>query len=513
VKFFPRESGVLLHISSLPGPYGIGEIGPAAFHFIDKLAEMGQCLWQILPVGDTGSDISPYTAVSAYANNPMLISFDTLVEDGYLFKSDLNELHNKHPRKDKVDFKKIVPDRIKILDLACNRFYEKATKAEKEKFERYVEENDFWLNTYTIFLALKEKHHNEKWTKWGNNSSSYDSDFSEISKQYQSFILNLKIKQFLFHNQWQRMKQYANKKGIRIVGDIPIYISHDSADVWANPELFKLDKNGNMRFQSGTPPDFFIEKGQLWRHPIYDWDVHEKTNYQWWIRRFKYLFNLVDIVRIDHFNGFAKYWEIPIGRNNGSIGEWINGPGEKLFLTLKNEIGLKPIMAEDLGEAAPDAKIIRDKFDIPGMKILQTSFWENDLSEDPIPELNHENIVMYTGTHDNDTAIGWFQTKPGKESQQSKEENHLERKRMLEFLHTDGSEINWDFISLALNSKASTAIVPLQDILGLDTKARMNIPGTVDGNWEWRYQEDQLTNDIIKRMRELTIESNRLKRV
>ena len=319
------------------------------------------------------------------------------------------------------------------------------------------------------------------------------------------------IQQFLFIEQWQKLKTYANEKGIRFVGDIPIYVSHDSVDVWANTELFKLDDHGKMKSQSGCPPDFFNAKGQVWGHPIYNWAAHEKSNYQWWIDRLRYLFNLVDIVRIDHFNGFAKYWEIPVEQNHDSIGKWVKGPGEKLLLTVKKSIGSKPIIAEDLGEATKDAKIIRDRFAIPGMKILQMSFGKEEQSNSLIPELNQKNIVVYTGTHDNDTSIGWLHTKPGKGNTQTAAEITLERKHALKFLGTDGSEINWDFISLAMNSKANTVIIPLQDILGLGTNARMNIPGTVGNNWEWRFKKNKLTSNIIERMRTLTEESKRMK--
>lgn len=509
MKFFPRESGVLLHISSLPGPYGIGEIGPHAFRFLDSLAEMGQSLWQILPTGDTGSCPSPYTTVSAFANNPMLISVDVLVEDGYLNKSDLNKLQ-KYPQY-KVDFNKVFQDRNKILNLACNRFFDRASKAAKQAFELFCTENDSWLNIYTLFLTLKKIHPNKNWTDWGKKHSSYhENELDEIGERFQPFIQKLKIQQFLFYTQWQRLKKYAHKNGIRIVGDIPIYISHDSADVWANPELFKLDEHGFMKFQSGCPPDFFLEDGQVWGHPIYDWDVHEKSNYTWWIARFKQLFTLVDVVRIDHFNGFAKYWEISMDQSNGSIGKWVKGPGETLLSAVKKNIGSKPIIAEDLGEAAEDSRPLKEMFNIPGMKILQMSFGNNESFSGSIPALDQKNIVVYTGTHDNDTSIGWFKAKPGKGNIQSTAEIAKERKQTLDLLGTDGSEINWDFISYALNSKSNTAIIPLQDILGLDSKARMNIPGTIAGNWEWRFQKDQLTKPIMKRMKILTEKSNRL---
>ena len=510
MKFFPRESGVLLHITSLPGPYGIGEIGQEAFKFIDILSEMGQSLWQILPIADTGSCNSPYTTVSAFANNPLLISFDGLIKEGYLKQSDLNG-YKKYSAQ-KVDYNNIISDRIKVLDTACERFLNNDAGIIKQQFESFCSENDYWLHNYTLFLTLKQIHHNKNWTEWEMKySSDNDKAFEEVKKQYKSFIQKLKIQQYLFYIQWLRLKKYANKNGIRIVGDIPIYISHDSADVWANSDLFKLDKYGHMKFQSGCPPDYFLEDGQVWGHPIYNWAAHEKSNYQWWIDRLRYLFTLVDIVRIDHFNGFAKYWEIPIEQNNDSTGKWVKGPGEKLLLTVKKNIGSKPIIADDLGEATKYAKIIRDKFDIPGMKILQMSFGKEEQSNGSIPELNYKNIVIYTGTHDNDTSFGWLHTKPGKDNIQTAAEITLERKRALKFLGTDGSEFNWDFISLAMNSKANTVIIPLQDILGLGSNARMNTPGTIKGNWEWRFKKDKLTSDIIERMRTLTEESKRMK--
>ncbi len=510
MNFFPRESGVLLHITSLPGAYGIGEIGPEAFKFIDHLSEMGQSLWQILPTCDTGSNRSPYTTVSAFANNPMLISFDFLLEDGYLKEAELVEFNNYS--KDKVDYDRVIPERKKILDIVCNQFFERASEVGKQKYDIFCKENEFWLNTYSLFLSLKKIHKNKIWTEWENDYSNFNKvDIEKIQHKQQPFIQKLKIQQFLFYTQWQRLKKYANNKGIRIVGDIPIYISHDSADVWANPDLFKLNEAGYMIFQSGCPPDYFLEDGQVWGHPIYDWDAHEKSSYAWWISRFKHLFTFVDVVRIDHFNGFAKYWEIPMDKAGGAIAQWVKGPGEKLLSAVKRGIGSKPIIAEDLGEAALDSEPLKEMFNIPGMKILQMSFGYGKQLNGSIQELNQENIVVYTGTHDNDTSIGWFQAKPGNGNTQSANEISFERSQALELLGTDGSEINWDFISFTLNSKGNTAIIPLQDILGLDSTARMNIPGTIGGNWEWRFQKDQLSDELIKRMRKLTEESNRLR--
>jgi len=506
MKFFPRESGVLLHITSLPGLYGIGEIGQEAFKYIDILSEMGQSLWQILPLGDTGSSICPYITVSTFANNPLLISLDGLIDEGYLHKDDLKKIQS-YP-SDRVDYQKVYDDRYKILDTACTNFIKSSSAETQQRFDAFCKENEYWLSEYILFQTLKKLNNDQHWITW---QPRHDPAGEDIIKENSIFIQKLMIQQFLFIEQWQKLKTYANEKGIRFVGDIPIYVSHDSVDVWANTELFKLDDHGKMKSQSGCPPDFFNAKGQVWGHPIYNWAAHEKSNYQWWIDRLRYLFNLVDIVRIDHFNGFAKYWEIPVEQNNDSIGKWVKGPGEKLLLTVKKSIGSKPIIAEDLGEATKDAKIIRDRFAIPGMKILQMSFGKEEQSNSLIPELNQKNIVVYTGTHDNDTSIGWLHTKPGKGNTQTAAEITLERKHALKFLGTDGSEINWDFISLAMNSKANTVIIPLQDILGLGTNARMNIPGTVGNNWEWRFKKNKLTSNIIERMRTLTEESKRMK--
>ncbi len=506
MKFFPRESGVLLHITSLPGPYGLGDIGPEAFNFVDVLHKMGQSLWQILPLGDTGSSICPYITISAFANNPLLISLDGLIDEGYLHKDDLKKIQN-YP-SDRVDYQKVYDDRYKILDTACTNFIKSSSAETQQRFDAFCKENEYWLSEYILFQTLKKLNNDQHWITW---QPRHDPAGEDIIKENSIFIQKLMIQQFLFIEQWQKLKTYANEKGIRFVGDIPIYVSHDSVDVWANTELFKLDDHGKMKSQSGCPPDFFNAKGQVWGHPIYNWAAHEQSNYQWWIDRLRYLFNLVDIVRIDHFNGFAKYWEIPVEQNNDSIGKWVKGPGEKLLLTVKKSIGSKPIIAEDLGEATKDAKIIRDRFAIPGMKILQMSFGKEEQSNSLIPELNQKNIVVYTGTHDNDTSIGWLHTKPGKGNTQTAAEITLERKHALKFLGTDGSEINWDFISLAMNSKANTVIITLQDILGLGTNARMNIPGTVENNWEWRFKKNKLTSNIIERMRTLTEESKRMK--
>ena len=370
-------------------------------------------------------------------------------------------------------------------------------------------ENEYWLRGYILFQTLKKLNNDQHWITW---QPKHDLVEEDIIKENSVFIQKLMIQQFLFIDQWQKLKTYANQKGIRLVGDIPIYVAHDSVDVWENPELFKLDDHGKIKFQSGCPPDFFIAKGQIWGHPVYNWKTHKKTGYQWWLNRIEHTFNLVDVVRIDHFNGFAKYWEVKAGETSGATGHWVVGPDEDFLSAINQSLGARPIIAEDLGEAAKEAAVLRKKFDIPGMSILQFSFGEDANINGNLKILDNEINVVYTGTHDNDTTIGWFQTLPESViSTQTAANIVKERKRALKFLGTDGSEINWDFISLAMNSKANTVIIPLQDILGLGTESRMNIPGTVGNNWEWRYKKNKLTSDIIERMKTLTEESKRIK--
>ena len=506
MNILPRESGVLLHISSLPGPYGLGDIGPEAFHFVDVLHEMGQSLWQILPLGDTGSSICPYITVSAFANNPLLISLDGLIDEGYLHKDDLKKIQS-YP-SDRVDYQKVYDDRYKILDTACTNFIKNSSAEAQQRFGAFCEENEYWLSEYILFQTLKKLNNDQHWITWQPRHNLVGED---IIKENSVFIQKLMIQQFLFNEQWKKLKTYANQKGIRFVGDIPIYVAYDSVDVWANPELFKLDDHGKIKFQSGCPPDFFNANGQVWGHPVYNWKTLKNTGYKWWLNRIEHTFNFVDVVRIDHFNGFAKYWEVKAGETNGGTGHWVIGPGEDFLSAINQSLGGRSIIAEDLGEAAKEAAVLRKKFDIPGMSILQFAFGENANINGNLISLDNEINVVYTGTHDNDTTIGWFQTLPESViSTQIAADIVKERKRALKFLGTDGSEINWDLISLALHSKVNTAIIPLQDILGLGTNARMNTPGTIEGNWEWRFKKDKLTSVIIERMRTLTEESKRL---
>ncbi|MBC8215046.1 MAG: 4-alpha-glucanotransferase [Candidatus Marinimicrobia bacterium] len=502
---FHRSSGILLHITSLPGQYGIGEIGPHAYTFIDRLKTMGQHLWQILPIGPTGLSASPYQSLSSFAGNPLLISFELLIKNGYLKTSEvqtLNTLSEIH-----IDSNSVFSLRSSILNIVAENFQSRASKEFIENFREFCSTNSVWLDDFALFITLKELHNNQAWADWKWEYKHRNPDaLSEIAEKYKSDILKVKILQFLFHDQWHSLIDYAHKRNVRIIGDIPIYVAYDSVDVWANQSLFHLDCDGKMDRLSGAPPCYFSETGQLWGNPIYNWDVHKKTRYKWWVSQIKKLFTMVDIVRIDHFNGFVKYWEVPANSKNAKNGRWIQGPGEDFFNVITQELGPLPIIAEDLGEASKEAEPVRKIFEFPGLKILQFAFGEN---EDPMDY--PKSCVVYTGTHDNDTTKGWFTMHSGQGRAQTEDEISAERKNVLEYFETDGSEIHWDMIDLALQTPANTTIIPLQDVMGLDSKARMNIPGTANGNWTWRFTWDMLSDKMITRLKHLTNKYNRTK--
>lgn len=493
-----RESGVLLHITSLPNSYGIGDIGPSAYWFVDQLKEMGQSLWQILPTNPPDNYNCPYSASSAFANNPYLISPDLLVDDGLLIQGDLENCPEFDSNQ--VQFSHMIPWKKGLLKKAISHF--RASSLFKTDFETYCHENNFWLNDFALFQVLSDLNNGADWAEWEIPYKSYYPQFlKDIVTYHKREIEDCKILQFLYYHQWKKLHAYAKENGVQLVGDIPIYISYNSADVWANKNLFKLNSKGEMTAQSGCPPDFFIEDGQVWGHPLYAWETHESTEYEWWVNRLRHLYKFVDIVRIDHFNGFVKYWEIPASDNTGKNGQWLPGPNQKIFEKIYQQLDSPRIMAEDLGEAAGEAIPLRETFNIPGMKILQMSFGNGD----PFGEIS-PNTVVYTGTHDNDTAIGWYQQKG---THQSGDEFQQERHHANQCLKLNGQDIHWPFIEYTLKSMANTAIIPLQDILGLDSSARMNRPGTIGQNWEWRFSKSQLTEEIIQKMKQLTLQSNR----
>ena len=491
-----RTSGVLVHITSLPGPYGIGEIGDAAKKFVNDLSKMGQHYWQILPTNFPEKHNSPYDTNSAFAQNPFLISLDELIKDGLIMRSDLNPMPEFSERK--VEFEKLKTWKYSILKKAVTNFL-LGDEDNLIEYRKFCNEHDFWLNDYALFMVIKDIEDQIDWTYWESGYKNRKKEtIEDLELRYNSEIEEIKTLQFLFDRQWKSLKAHACKKGIKLIGDIPIYISFNSSDVWMNQELFKLDEDCKMQFQSGVPPDYFMESGQLWGHPIYDWQKHQDSNFSWWINRINHMMKYVDIIRIDHFNGLAKYWEIPIEDVDATQGQWVEAKGSELLENVFKNNGNVNLIAEDLGEAAADAAILRNKHDIPGMSILQFSFYEIENLRDM-----EENTVLYTGTHDNDTSIGWYESLNDKLSK-----NEIDTLKNV--LKSDLKEVNWHMIEYSLQSRAMTVIVPIQDILGLGSDARMNTPGTInDKNWSWRMNGSELKNSMMEKMKNITEKANR----
>lgn len=505
---FPRKAGILLHPTSLPGPYGMGEIGPQARKWISTLRDAGQTYWQVLPLGPTGYADSPYQALSTFAGNPMLISFDDLVRDGILPASALADFP-AFP-EDRIDYGPVLQKRQAILDEACSHFAERAPQELKDAFAHFCKENEAWLEEYALFVALKEAHHLQPWVSWDADlARRKPAALKRARKDYATEIQRAKLRQFLFDRQWSELRREAEAAGVKLVGDIPIFVSHDSADVWANQDLFYLDEAGQPTVVAGVPPDYFSATGQLWGNPLYRWDLHKSRGYDWWIERMRHMLRLVDIVRIDHFRGFEAFWEIPAHEDTAINGRWVKGPGHDFFRVMQETFGEIPVIAEDLGLITEEVDALRDDFDLPGMRILQFSF-SDDLKPHLRPEGFPENCVVYTGTHDNDTTVGWFWRQPGVNNTESQEVIEAERHQVLSVVQTYGDQIQWDLIALAHRLKPHTAIVPLQDVMGLGTEARMNVPGRMQGNWAWRFREDQLRREDLQRLRDITEWAGRL---
>ena len=500
---FPRASGILLHPTSLPGRFGIGDLGAEAYRFADFLMSTGQRLWQVLPLGPTGYGDSPYQCLSVFAGNPLLISLERLVEDEWLEPADLDRAPSLPEHS--VDYGAVIGFKIPRLKKSFEVFKRKASKTWRYEFEAFCEQNSSWLEVYALFMALKEEHDLAPWYMWQEDVKRQKTRALERwRKRLAHEIQCHKYLQYQFFKQWSELKKYCNERGIRLIGDIPLFIALDSAVVWSSPEIFYLDASGKPTVVAGVPPDYFTKTGQLWGNPLYRWDVMAQDAYAWWIERFRATRALVDIIRLDHFRGFEKCWEIPAIDTIAMNGRWVPGPGAELFETLQGALGALPIIAEDLGVITPEVDALRDRFGFPGMRVLQFAFGSDPKADDYKPHNYPRNCAVYTGTHDNDTTIGWFMGDDPNDTTQSKEEREEERRLALKYLGTDGSEINWDFIRLALASVADTAIVPLQDVLGLGSEARMNRPGTTTGNWRWRFASDMLSDEIRARLKELT---------
>lgn len=476
---FKRKSGILLHPTSLPGAGGIGSLGAEARRFVDFLAASGQSLWQVLPLGPTAFGNSPYSCYSAFAGNHLLIDLDTIADEGDITGDDL---HAELPA-DKVDFPRVERFKNAVLRKGAANFFAAGDLGRKDEFRRFCDAT-FWLHDFALFMAAKEAFGGKSWLYWPHEISCREPvGLAKFGESAAEAINGQKYVQWQFSRQWQALKRYANDKGIEIIGDIPIFVAFDSADVWGNPHLFHLDERGRPTTVAGVPPDYFSETGQLWGNPLYNWEAVAFHGFGWWVERMKSALALCDIVRIDHFRGFEAYWEVPATEKTAVNGRWVKGPGDALFSALIDSLGPLPVIAEDLGLITPDVEALRDRFGFPGMKILQFAFGSGP--ENPYLPHNHvRETVVYTGTHDNDTTAGWYAGLPARE-----------KKHICDYLGSDGKDIVGDLIRAALASVANMAVIPLQDVLKLDSTARMNVPGTPNNNWSWRFLADVLREE------------------
>ncbi len=494
---FIRSAGIILHPTSLPGPDGIGDLGPEAYRWVQFLKECGFGLWQMLPLGPTGYGDSPYQCFSAFAGNPYLVSPALLLDDDLLTASDLSDRPD-FPT-DHVDYGPVIQWKLTLLDRAFAHFQESASTELKRELGHFQANEAGWLDDFALFMAIKESRGMVSWDSWPKPLRNRDEQaLSKFRQEHPEAIQRHIFRQWLFYRQWTRLHEYTNDQGIQIVGDIPIFVAFDSADAWSHRELFFMEKDGSPTFVAGVPPDYFSPTGQLWGNPIYRWDVHKNTGYAWWIDRLKATLKLVDIIRLDHFRGFAGYWEIPAGMPTAEVGRWAPGPGESLFVALREALHDLPIIAEDLGEITPDVIELRETLGLPGMKILQFAF-QTDPNDPFLPHNYPRNCVAYTGTHDNDTSVGWYHSAPEKEADFCRR-----------YLARSGEDIAWDMIRAIWQSVATFGIAPMQDFLGLGNEARMNLPGRPGGNWTWRVEPEQLTEQLVEHIHEVNFLYSRM---
>ncbi len=486
-----RLNGVLLHPTSLPGRYGIGEFNEYAYRFVDFLADTGQKLWQVLPLGPTGYGDSPYQCFSAFAGNPLLINLDQLVSENSLAAQDLANAPS-FPA-DRVDYGPVIEFKYAVLRRSLAYFRQHATPEQEADFWSFCERNAAWLDDYALFMALKDAHGGAVWNTWERDIARHEPRaLAAWREKLQTQVQTYQYLQYQFFKQWSALKRYANDKGIRIVGDIPIFVAYDSADAWAHREQFYFDEDGNLLVIAGVPPDYFSPTGQRWGNPLYRWDVMQQQCFAWWIERCRAAFGLCDFVRIDHFRGFEAYWEVPASEPTAIHGRWVQAPGYELFRAIERALGKLAIIAEDLGIITPEVEALRDTFGFPGMRVLQFAFVA-DTKSTYLPHNYIPNCVAYSGTHDNNTTVGWFRSLDAPT-----------RAQVLCYTGTDGSCIHWDMIRLLMMSVAGMTIVTMQDLMGLDANSRMNLPGRPDGNWGWRYTPAMLTDEIRAQLAEMT---------
>jgi 4-alpha-glucanotransferase len=489
-----RYNGILLHITSLPSDYGIGDLGPEAYRWADFLAETKQSIWQILPLNPTqpAHGNSPYQSVSALAGNPLLISPELMVRRGLLEQSDIQNV----PRYQvgPIDYPAVIAGKEQLLTVAYERFKQREKRYE---YERFCAENAFWLDDFALFIALRDYFPGKSWTQWPQEVRDRQPEALEsVKEELHDALERAKFLQYVFFEQWHSLKDYCNHRGIQIFGDIPIYVIHESADVWANPELFVLDDERKPSVVAGVPPDYFSETGQLWGNPVYRWDVLQERGYGWWIQRMEHNLALFDLIRVDHFRGLVGYWVVPAGETNAVNGRWVEAPAGDFLNALLRRFPQLPIIAEDLGVITPDVREIMHRFELPGMKVLLFAFGE-DLPANPyIPHNLPRNCVLYTGTHDNNTTRGWFEREATPEI----------KERLFRYLgrEVQANDIHWELIRLAMMSAANTVITPMQDIIGLGEEARMNRPATTEGNWQWRLSLELLTPSLTEKLRNMT---------
>ena len=498
---FPRSSGILLHPTSLPGRYGVGDLGDEAYAFVDFLVAAKQTLWQVLPLGPTGYGDSPYQCFSAFAGNTLLVNPDRLVAHDLLKREDLADAPAFDPKR--VDYGRAIEYKHKLLRLAFENFKASPRHPLREDFMGFCGREARWLEDYALYRAMKDVRGGVAWNRWEPPMVRREAGALEAARAHLAEAMEAqKFYQYLFFYEWGALKGYCNERGVRVIGDIPIFVAHDSADVWVSQHLFKLKEDGSPRVVAGVPPDYFSRTGQLWGNPLYDWGRLREEGFRWWIGRVEAMLHQVDILRIDHFRGFAASWEIPGGDETAERGRWVKAPGAELFRAIKNAHGELPIIAEDLGVITPDVEALRDEFGFPGMRILQFGFGGDATNKD-LPHNYAKNSVVYTGTHDNDTTVGWFNSEAGAGSTRDAAQIGRERNHALEYLKADGREIHWDFIRAVFASVSDMALVPLQDVLGLGTEARMNLPNSTSGNWAWRFQSGDLTDEARDRLKRL----------
>ena len=507
---FNKDCGLLAHPSSLPNRFGIGDFGPASIQWIEALAAHGQNTWQILPLNPAGYGDSPYQGLSAFAANPVFISPEDLHARGLIDEPELMAL--QLPLGERVDYAQVYSNKTELTTRAALQFFSlEAAHPLRIQYNAFCQTERNWLKAFALFSALKANFGGVAWTDWPSEYRDRDAAALEsISIELKSDIKRIYFEQFILRLQWTTVQERARELGLRLVGDLPIFVAHDSADVWCHRELFRLNSEGNPSVVAGVPPDYFSSTGQLWGNPLYDWDAHRSDHYAWWRARLSKILTWVDVVRLDHFRGFDACWEVPGNANTAAGGQWISAPGQEVFDAFVEDYGLPlPIIAEDLGVITPEVEKLRDKYNLPGIRIQQFAFGTDPMSHTFLPEKYVANCVAYSGTHDNDTVVGWFSSKAGEGSTRSVDEIEAERKVTLDYFGTDGSDIHWDFIRSLYRSGAGAVIVPVQDILGLGSEARMNTPGKPSGSWAWRLTDNEALCTAFKHLHSLTQETSR----